>query len=131
MKGRKLTFDDHTGSFIAESRIEALERTCRQRERQAQTMNRGEKVVLDSRTNQVCTRYMYIGALLRGHSFCARNMTFQDGWPLVRGRNQHIITIIIAMWPFHRGWPPSGWPLRRDPLYDMINLNSTSYVSIC
>ena len=44
--------------------------------------------------------------LLWGHPFCARNVAFQEGWPLVRGRNQYIyVSIYIVQWPFQRGWP--------------------------
>ena len=28
--------------------------------------------------------------LLWGHPFCIRKVAFQEGWPLVRGRNQYI-----------------------------------------
>ena len=40
--------------------------------------------------------------LLWGHPFCIRKVAFQEGWPLVRGRNQYIY---IVKWPFQRGWP--------------------------
>ena len=33
-------------------------------------------------------------------------MAFQEGWPLVTGRNQYIYALIyIVKWPFQRGWP--------------------------
>ena len=31
--------------------------------------------------------------LLRGHLFGARNVAFQDGWPLNTGRNQYMIYV--------------------------------------
>ena len=37
---------------------------------------------------------------------CIRKVAFQEGWPLVVGRNQYIyVMIYIVKWPFHRGYP--------------------------
>ena len=44
--------------------------------------------------------------LLSGHPVFTRKVAFQEGWPLVRGRNQYIyVYIYIVKWPFQRGWP--------------------------
>ena len=44
--------------------------------------------------------------LLRGHPFCIRKVAFQEGWPLIRGRNQYTdVQIYIVKWPFQRGRP--------------------------
>ena len=44
--------------------------------------------------------------LLWGHPFCIRKVAFQEGWPLVRGKNRYIyVYIYIAKWPFQREWP--------------------------
>ena len=40
--------------------------------------------------------------LLWGHPFCIRKVAFQEGRPLVRGRNQYIY---VVRWHFQRGWP--------------------------
>ena len=40
------------------------------------------------------------------NSFVPEKMAFQEGWPLVRGRKQHIhVYIYLVKWPFQRGWP--------------------------
>ena len=55
-------------------------------------------------TVQICKKYinssvvlvrilsfMYtVEPLLWGHPFCKRKVAFQEGWPLIRGRNQYI-----------------------------------------
>ena len=51
----------------------------------------------------VCT----VEPLLWGHPFCIRKVAFQEGWPLVRDRNQFIYVYIYSVqWPLTRGWPP-------------------------
>ena len=43
---------------------------------------------------------------LWGHPFCARYVTFQERWLLVRGRNLYIyVKIYIVRSPLERGWP--------------------------
>ena len=46
--------------------------------------------------------YSYtVEPLLWDHPFYTRKVAFQEGWPLVRGRNQYIyIKISIVQWPF-------------------------------
>ena len=34
--------------------------------------------------------YSTVEPLLWGHPFCIRKVAFQEGWPLVRGRNQYV-----------------------------------------
>ena len=37
--------------------------------------------------NWIC---IAVEPILWGHPFCIRKVAFQEGWPLVRGRNQYI-----------------------------------------
>ena len=68
--------------------------------------------------------------LLWGHPFCIRNVAFQVGWLLIRGRNQYIF--LELHYPvdfqeglaFHRGGLSKGVPLY------MINVLK-SYVFFC
>ena len=45
-------------------------------------------------------------SMIHKFEICARNVAFQDGWPLARDRNQNIyVKLKIAQWPSKRGWP--------------------------
>ena len=46
---------------------------------------------------------------LWAHPYWIRSVAFQEGFPLVRGRNRYIyVKIYIVKWPFQRGWPHHG-----------------------
>ena len=49
----KLSFDEYTGRFYFESKIEGLERTCTTRAKHIEAMNKGEEVRLEGQLRQV------------------------------------------------------------------------------
>ena len=50
---RKLFFDEYTGGFYFESKVESLERTCRQRQEKNETINKGRELIMSSKHKQV------------------------------------------------------------------------------
>ena len=55
-------------------------------------------------SNWLTMSMLFIGTvepLLWGHPFCTIKVAFQEGWPLVRGKNQDIyVKIYIVKWPY-------------------------------
>ena len=70
--------------------------------------------MLDFTVHNICTVHFYILSkynrqidrqtitftvepLLWGHPFCIRKKAFQEGWPLIRGRNRYIYVYIYSV----------------------------------
>lgn len=52
-RNNKLSFDEYTGKFYFESKIEGLERTCKNRLKQVEAMNKGESLILEGHHRQL------------------------------------------------------------------------------